>query len=211
MPPNPTVNPFLLPVPLPIPAGPPANSALFRPAFLTNNRGFSLSDTQDDHHFKMHAEVSVAFDGTPRILDRAALGGKSIQIEPVTGAVVQEAVSDSSRMHITQLPSVPSPNQFIPASPRSIAIKFNLATSIPLIPGSTLAGDIDTTGTLVIDAGFRTVSFDGFLDAFPAFEAFVSVDVGATRSLFQILPDKGSTPLDLPGPANRPVNAFSLL
>lgn len=207
MPETPPINPFLLPVPMPVPAFPQPNDLLFRPAFLTNNRSFSLSDTRLNHHFKMHAEVTVSFESnSPRIIDRSLLGGLSIQIEPVLGTVIQTGVSSNSRMHLTQVFPVPAANPFIQLSPNSIALRFDLATSIPLIPGSGEAGDIDMTGLLVIDGSLRTISFDGFIDNFPAFEAIFITNGTQTTSFFQIFPLKGQTPLNLTGPANNPVN-----
>ena len=164
-----------------------------------------MSETRLNHHFKMHADVTVSFEGQPRIADKALLGGLSTQIEPVLGTVIQTGVSSNARMKLVQIFQVPTPNPFIPPSSSSVAIRFDLAASIPLVPLADAAGDIDMTGVLVIDPVARTASFNGFLDQFPAFEAFVIADRGSPRSLFQVFPQRGNTPLNLPGAANNPI------
>jgi hypothetical protein len=75
------------------------------------------------------------------------------------------------------------------------------AASIPTIP---LAPDIDFNGRLTVDTVAGTCTFDGEVDEFPAFEAYVMFDGGAAVCLFQVDPD---TPAGLVGDACRAVYA----
>ncbi len=72
----------------------------------------------------------------------------------------------------------------------------------PCVPG---APPIDYRGTVTIDVFSRTVSFMGWVDEFPAFEMFGSVDGGPAKSLFLKSPDLGKNPWDLLGGPNVPV------
>lgn len=78
------------------------------------------------------------------------------------------------------------------------------AGSDPLVFGS---ADIDYTGTFTIaldptDQQKVTVSFNGKIDAFPAFEAYARVNC-RTQTLFQSPPPPGNTVMNLLGWANR--------
>jgi hypothetical protein len=75
----------------------------------------------------------------------------------------------------------------------------SLSSAIPLIPFSGFIADMDVIGYLLVDPIARTVKFDGKVDEFPAYEAYVSVDGGPPRTLFRqdIVP--GKTPNDLIG------------
>jgi hypothetical protein len=62
--------------------------------------------------------------------------------------------------------------------------------------------DIDYVGTITIDVAARTVSFQGSVDEFPAFEMYSSVDGGPAKSLFLRSPELGKNPWNLIGGPN---------
>ncbi len=74
------------------------------------------------------------------------------------------------------------------------------------------AADIDYRGVFTISsasAGSKKVAigFSGFIDDFPAFECYASMD-GITKCLFKSSPPKGNTVVDLLGEAKRRVSGF---
>ena len=69
--------------------------------------------------------------------------------------------------------------------------------------------DIDYRGTITINVSARTVKFDGFLDAFPAFEMYATANDGAGVAMFQTPPPPGNTPWNLPGDANTPQSGIA--
>ncbi len=62
--------------------------------------------------------------------------------------------------------------------------------------------DIDYRGTIEVDAVLRTVSFDGFVDEFPAFEMYASIDDGEPQLVFKRAPAINRNPWNLFGRAN---------
>jgi hypothetical protein len=63
--------------------------------------------------------------------------------------------------------------------------------------------DIDMVGGLGIDRDNRTFRFRGSVDGFPAFEAYVSFNLGPPVTLFRMLP---VSPFLLIGDVKRPVD-----
>lgn len=187
---------------------PPTNGSLFPPAFLTNNRTFLKTNNRAISFYKMHADVTVEFPGSSRIVDRRVFGGECIQVDASTGSEVRRAVSASDRMSVKRAPVASNP--IFQPSPNSIAIQFELAAGNPLVPLATTVAAIDLVGTMTIDPDKRVVAFDGFVDHFPAFECYLSVDDGAPLTIFNIFPLPGFSPLNLFGPATRRVNTVFL-
>ncbi|HET9141634.1 DUF3238 domain-containing protein [Actinophytocola sp.] len=75
------------------------------------------------------------------------------------------------------------------------------ATSNPCFGGSP---DIDYNGTVTIDLTGHTISFNGQVNGFPAYEAYATVNDGAGEPLFHYGPR--GTPMDLSGDAADPVH-----
>lgn len=79
-------------------------------------------------------------------------------------------------------------------------LDFKAARNNPLVRGSP---NIDLVGTLTVDRVNRFVEFVGKVDEFPAFEAYVSINGGAPRTIGQLGPKPGAGPSSLVGGANR--------
>jgi hypothetical protein len=88
------------------------------------------------------------------------------------------------------------------SSASTIEIDLSGSATNPCVP---FAPDIDYIGTITIDPTSKTVSFVGFVDEFPAFEMFVSIDGRPAKSIFLRSPELGSNPWNLYGAANVPV------
>jgi len=112
------------------------------------------------------------------------------------------------------LPSRPNPgpvrtNQIAGAPRVGFAIvEMDCHASNPCAPTSRYFGDIDITGLITIDVASRSIEFDGLIDAFPAFEAYATINDGKGVALFREAPPQGNTVMNLPGDANRPIRRF---
>jgi hypothetical protein len=88
----------------------------------------------------------------------------------------------------------------------SIEVWLNASAGDPLVG---MAADIDYGGTLKITGGDAPgsldVSFEGLIDAFPAYDCYTSYG-GVTKTMFTSSPPPGNTVADLLGPANRPIS-----
>jgi hypothetical protein len=165
--------------------------------FLTNNRSFSFSDTTASTHFKMHSEFAVEFSGASRnLIDVRHDGGLATQIDPTTFAFIKSDTASTSRMVVldTSVPVLDPPTR------GRISVKMSAA--IPLIFGASIVADMDVLGIVMIDSVARTVTFEGLVDSFPAYEAYVSADGGPAIRLFQQDVQPGKTPSDLIGLPN---------
>ncbi len=87
-------------------------------------------------------------------------------------------------------------------------IQMNGHASNPCSPISRVGGDIDYEGKITIDLSIRRITFDGKVDAFPAFEAYATINDGAGVELFRLSPPLGNTVMNLPGGASRKVKAY---
>ena len=89
--------------------------------------------------------------------------------------------------------------------PTSISVQLVGQAGDPLVG---MAADIDYTGTVTIAAGGApgsiTVSFDGLIDAFPAYDCYAKFN-GVTKTLFTNSPPPRNTVANLLGGANRPI------
>jgi hypothetical protein len=91
----------------------------------------------------------------------------------------------------------------VPGRPGSFFLKA--AAKNPLVWPQALTPAIDYLGWIHVHPVTRSVTFDGKIDAFPAFEAFVQVGGGRCRKLFQVLPGLGQSALSLIGGARRTI------
>jgi len=56
---------------------------------------------------------------------------------------------------------------------------------------------IDYRGTIIFSPDDRRIEFDGFVDVFPAFEAYCRINDGPAAKLFNIAPDPGISAVNL--------------
>lgn len=165
-----------------------------RRIFLTNNRTFSTSDTTINTHFKMHSEFVMEFTGAGRsMISMNHVGGLATELDPATFAFKASDTASTLRMVLadTSIPFVDPPS--------TARITVKMSAAIPLIFGASVVADMDVIGFVLIDSVARTVTYQGNVDSFPAYEAYVSADGGPAIRLFQqgVLP--GKTPDDLIG------------
>jgi hypothetical protein len=187
--------------------GPPVPTLTIPPTlkrgeFLTSNRAFDSSDTRIPSHFKMHSDITISFPsvGNPIVGTPVHVGGESIEIDPVTGAILRRAVGSTARMVIVQLPNLLAPKA-------AIKLVVKMSCAIPLIFGASLVADMDIIGTLTVFPSTRSVTFNGKVDEFPAYEAYASGDGGPPVRLFNVGVLPGKTPSDLIGLPTIPVSS----
>lgn len=77
------------------------------------------------------------------------------------------------------------------------------AASNPQAPTSRVFGDIDYHGRITVAPHARSIEIDVWIDAFPAFEAYATINDGAGVQLFREAPPPGNTVMNLPSGANR--------
>jgi hypothetical protein len=150
------------------------------------------------------------------------------EVNLATGAQTGFAVADMSRCQFT-MPSLANPGGFgahlaaargstfrtllegVQSPQRggpfgSITLKLSAAAGDPLVG---MAADIDYVGTFIISGGATpgsiSVSFNGLIDSFPAYECYASFK-GMTKQMWKSSPPPGNTVANLLGPANRPIS-----
>lgn len=85
-------------------------------------------------------------------------------------------------------------------SSSKVVLDFKAAKNNPRV---TLSPNIDLEGTLTVDRLGKFVEFVGKMDDFPAFEAYVSINGGAPRTIDTLGPKEGAGPESLAGGTNR--------
>jgi hypothetical protein len=204
--PDPSLTRFVVPAPgastglsmitIPTPTG--------TRAFLGDNRGFSL-DVSAPARIHSLVEISGLDAETPVLQTVDNKCGESVEIEPTSGEVLQRGTAPTDRIsfqHLRANMTVDPDGGVIEDSPDTglVQIDYEAAANLPLMAGTP---DIDIAGTLGIDRDAGTVRFRGAVDGFPAFEAYVSFNLGPPVTLFTMLP---VAPIFLIGDANRQVD-----
>jgi hypothetical protein len=208
-------------VPLPgIARGWPGNWAKdLNAGYLTDQRGF-------DNKYGASSRMTCMCEidaGTGDLMHQEHTSSGTTEVNLVSGAQTGFARADMTRCSYTKLGVAPAPGS---APPLAIFAAGRRASTFPQIlsaPGGPYASarvrlvamagdplvgaaaDIDFNGTLTITGGsMLVVAFDGMIDAFPAYDCYVSFN-GATKTVFTNSPPAGNTVADLLGDANRPV------
>lgn len=193
----------------PAPGASAGNSMIIVPtvpsrAFLGDNRGFS-SDVSASARIHSLVEITNLDTDLPQLQAVEHRCGESHEIDLDTGEIIASATASTDRIRFLNLRgnmSVDPEGGVIVdhPSPLYVQLDYEAAANLPLL---TPSPDIDMVGVLGIDREGGTFRFRGSLDGFPAFEAYVSFDLGAPLTLFQLPP---VSPLLLIGDVKRPVD-----
>lgn len=162
--------------------------------FLTDQRSFSNAISAS---VRMQSSVSITPSTGAMLQNHRSSGTTEVDME--TGAQIGHAVANMRRCRFGTLKTTTS------GTTKTYSTELSAAAGDPLV---SLAADIDYTGSfeLVVDSASNrplTCKFDGKIDDFPAFEAYV-LYLGRTQLLKQALPPSGNTVVDLLGWAKRP-------
>lgn len=174
-----------------VPKGPYAGQTMingptpFSDCFLTDQRSFS---NRVDAKSRLHSEFKIAISGQRLTFTQWHNCDFTTECDCEDGALECSKKGDTSRMRF-KFPTNPQPW-------RQMHIDLIGAANNPCYSGSP---DVDYEGTIAIDLAARSIEFDGKVDAFPAFEAYATINDGAGVALFQRLPREGKTPFNLVG------------
>lgn len=178
--------------------------------YNTNNRGFSndplakskmtsrakISIYRRDMRASCNTRESIGCTKTKRVE-----GGQANYCDPTfeydctTGRLLAEpTAADESRMRFSDATLYPDGRDFL-----KITFNFSGAASLPNSPAARIGGDIDYTGQVTIYERERKLSVRCWIDDFPAFEAYASINGNPGIALFQELLKEGSTVQNLTG------------
>ena len=182
----------------------------FSDCYHTDQRGFS---SQIHASSRMHSEAKVDFSRGSPFLTQWHNCDETVECDCEDGDEECREKGSINNMKITLLPPISSPtpslglfpSPVMPVSSSIVTLEIKCAAHNPCAPSSTLGGDIDFEGKVFIDRNARRIECDLKIDAFPAFEAYATINDGAGVMMFQIAPPFGNTVMNLPGPATRPV------
>ncbi len=187
--------------------------------FLTDQREFSSVYGASSRMISM---VDVNLD-TMTMVQQSHKSSGTTQVDLVTGAQTGFGKADMSRCEF-KVPTGPGllglsahmsagrdastihTEQMNRSTAMSLALNLRASAGDPLVG---MAADIDYLGTVRFQRhasgdAYR-VSFDGKIDAFPAYDCYASIG-SQVQTLFTSSPPAGNTVVDLLGPANRPVS-----
>lgn len=172
--------------------------------FYTDQRGFS---NQIHAKSRMHSEFKLDFTGmTPGQNPKLTQWHHcdfTTECDCEDGDIECHKKGETSRMNFKWDLS----NAFVRQRGLYV-IQITGHSSNPCSPSSRIGGDIDYEGKVTIDLSVRGITFDGKVDAFPAFEAYATINDGAGVELFHLAPPLGNTVMNLPRGANRKVKAY---
>ncbi|HJQ60204.1 MAG TPA: hypothetical protein VJ890_25085 [Vineibacter sp.] len=180
--------------------------------YLSDQRGFSSTITAS---CRMQSIVEVEMS-TLAIVKQTHRSSGTTEVDLENGAQLGYAVADMTRCKYTKLGGAPTGGGAgnTPSAPPvgtgtygAVSVKLVGMAGDPLVG---MAADIDYSGTIMFSGGSMpgtlTVSFDGKIDAFPAYDCYVMFN-NVTKSMFTNSPPAGNTVASLLGNANRPIKA----
>ena len=170
-------------------------STWFNDCFRTDQRSF---DSEIHASSRMHSEVEIDLD-MPGINLQWHNCDKTHEIDCEDGDPECEDSGNTSRMYFYDLQVL---------TDTTLSIKLRGETNNPCFSGSP---DIDYEGEIKFDVVNKEFSFDGYVDAFPAFEMYVTLNNGAPISVFQLDPPTGGSPSNLFGGPNRAIAVAPIL
>lgn len=165
---------------------------LGKDCFLTDQRTFSNDIGASS---RMHSEFTITFGRQLPVMTQWHHCDITIEVDCEDGDEEGRRFGDTSRMNFTLAGS----------GPDRAVVGMRCSANDPLARESRWFGEIDYFGTLLVDRAARTLSIQGCVSQFPAFEAYATINNGAGRTIFQLEPPPGNTVMDLVGEADRPV------
>jgi hypothetical protein len=209
--PDPSLSPFVQPAPgastglsmIVVPSNQPGLPIPKDRAFLGDNRGFS-SDVTASARIHSLVEITNLETDSPQLQAVDNQCGRSHEVHIDSGQIIAEATAPNDRIRFLRLRgnTTVDPNGGVindSPSPRFVQLDYEAAANLPLL---NLSPDIDMVGVLGIDRENRVFRFRGSVDGFPAFEAYVSFNLGPPITLFRLIP---IAPIFLVGDVKRPV------
>jgi len=168
--------------------------------YLSDQRGFDPSPT-NSVRMQSLAKVELAgAEGPTLVHPQAHRSSGTTEVNLVTGKQTGFKVADMSRCKFSVLP------RRVSGVFTSLNVQLKGEAGDPLVG---MAADIDYEGTFTVSVGSTpgalTVSFEGKIDAFPAYDCYASFN-GVTKEIFKSSPPAGNTVANLLGKAKRPIS-----
>jgi hypothetical protein len=164
--------------------------------FLTDERGFS---DDIDAHSRMHSEIEIDLR-TRRIVRELHKCYETIEVDCETGEVTCVDSADTAGM---------TWENFQASGEGAITIDLSGSTHNPCmkVANVPVSPNLDYNGTLtvVLVEGGVSVSFNGSIETYPAFEMYASVNDGTPTTLFREDIAPGANLLSLTGPPGRAI------
>lgn len=158
--------------------------------FATDQRTFS---TDQSASARMHSEATIRLStGNPEI-SQAHHINPTHKVDCDDGHLKDEKIADTDDMNFDT----------VSESTDKVVLSYVGSAGNPF---DAVAPHIDMKGTLTVDRTTMTVTFDGAVDDFPAFEAYATLNGFGPYRVAALGPGEGATAADLLGGANR---AFS--
>lgn len=143
----------------------------------------------DNRSFSTEVSASARFGGL--ILFDTSTGDATFS---ETTGITNEYDCHTGTLVCTKVAGVGGFSGIAGQSGNAITFDYSGEASNPCL---TLAPDIEFSGTVTVDTISKTVSIDGKVDVFPSFEAFVVLEDGIHKPLYNMDPKSGATPEDL--------------
>ena len=166
--------------------------------FLTDDRSWSTSLTASS---RMQSVATIDLAGSQPKLEHVYRSTQSVELDCESEHVEKKARATPELWQVAEFEVAGSSEDFrarVRAAARDPLFKFTPDRLVPTI---------DYHGTFSVSMTRRTITFDGFVDAYPAFEAYAQCRNGPITALFRIAHERGETPFSLFGDADRRVNA----
>jgi hypothetical protein len=139
----------------------------------------------------MHSEFEVFIGDPPLPMSQFHRCGQTVELDCKLATVSCKDRAKTNRMHWVVVPSK--------VLSHDVTVSGTLSAADPCVLAARIFGDVDVVATIQVQAYQRLVIFDGKLDPYPAFEAYISVDGGDTLTVLQLSPKPGANPTDLIG------------
>jgi hypothetical protein len=157
--------------------------------YLTDQRAFSFNPAASS---RLHAEVAIQFtrERSPRLVSQQIRAGQTTAINTIDGRILCQKTANSSGTRFNSQIS------------GAHLLELGLSTLVPN-PCVSVLGLVDPAPPIRedlqihVDASMRVVMVGGRVTSFPAFEAYMSIEGGYPKVLFQKLPDANSSPANI--------------
>ena len=173
--------------------------------FLTDERGFSNAP---DANSRMHSEIELWLP-TFEVQRELHCCDDTIQVDKETGEVVCRETASTENMAFGDIQ--------LAADARSWRCRLHGATKNSCLK----VGPIKVSPNLDYDAAISilwnekltefTITFDGLVETYPAFELYASLDGGPAVTVFRLPAAPGTSPVNLAGPPTRAVLESAVL
>jgi hypothetical protein len=167
--------------------------------FLTDGRDF---DSNPQAQARMHSEIVLDVKRF-QVLQESHHCGATIQVNPETGEEECRETADTDEMHFEDfnlLPEMRIMRMRLRGSSKNACLKL---ASIKVSPNVDYEGEINLR--LHENKRELTLSFQGQIETYPAFEMYMTINDGAAIPIFQLPVEPEASPLSLIGPPKRPV------